>query len=78
MLSSAVFQGMRASTWNMYEASRLRPSVSGCPNTLIVPDEGFMSPAATFRSVDFPHPVGPTTERNSPSRTVMSTSRTAV
>ena len=44
MLSSAVFQGIRASTWNMYEASRLRPSVSGCPKTLIVPEEGFIEP----------------------------------
>jgi hypothetical protein len=34
------------------------------------PAEGGMRPARSFRSVDFPHPEGPTTATNSPSLTV--------
>src|SRR5436190_12964198 len=51
---------------------------SGSPKTRIVPDEGLSRPAATLRSVDLPHPVGPTTDTNSPSPTARSTSFTAV
>src|SRR6185437_12976884 len=51
---------------------------SGSPSTRSVPEEGRSSPAATLSSVDFPQPVGPTTETNSPSPIASVTSRTAV
>jgi hypothetical protein len=56
---------------------RLSP-LSFSPNTLVRPAEGCSSPAATLRSVDLPHPVGPTTETNSPGATRNVASRTAV
>src|SRR5690348_8454655 len=51
---------------------------SGVPKICVVPDEGLSSPAATLSSVDLPHPVGPTTETNSPSAMESVTSFTAV
>ena len=43
-----------------------------------VPAEGRSSPAAALRSVDFPHPVGPTMATNSPGATARSIASTAV
>src|SRR5512132_2584520 len=51
---------------------------SGSPATRTAPDDGLSRPAATLSSVDFPHPVGPTTDTNSPSATESVTSFTAV
>jgi hypothetical protein len=48
------------------------------PKTLTVPDDGSNSPAPTFSSVDLPHPVGPTTETNSPALMRSVVSATAV
>ena len=43
-----------------------------------VNETGVATPAATFSNVDFPQPVGPTTDTNSPGATVRDTSLTAV
>ena len=51
---------------------------SGSPKMRTCPDEGLNSPATTLSSVDFPQPVGPTTETNSPAPTASVTSLTAV
>src|SRR6267143_5193804 len=51
---------------------------SRVPKTVTAPDEGWSKPAATLSSVVLPHPVGPTTETNSPSATRRVVSRTAV
>src|SRR5258708_3275681 len=51
---------------------------SGVPKTVTAPAEGWSKPAATLSSVVLPHPVGPTTETNSPSPTRSVVSRTAV
>src|SRR2546421_201509 len=51
---------------------------SGSPKTRTSPAVGRSNPAATLRSVDLPHPVGPTTETNSPSAIASETSFTAV
>src|SRR5882762_8488787 len=51
---------------------------SRVPKTVTAPDEGWSNPAATLSSVVLPHPVGPTTETNSPSATRRVVSRTAV
>ncbi|MNZ66925.1 hypothetical protein D3C78_851580 [compost metagenome] len=42
-----------------------------------LPCAGFNRPAMALRMVDFPHPVGPTMERNSPSPTLRFTFCTA-
>src|SRR2546422_9071428 len=51
---------------------------SRVPKTVTAPAEGWSNPAATLSSVVLPHPVGPTTETNSPSATRSVVSRTAV
>src|SRR5258705_52111 len=51
---------------------------SRVPKTVTAPAEGWSNPAATLSSVVLPHPVGPTTETNSPSPTSNVVSRTAV
>src|SRR6266850_1148680 len=51
---------------------------SRVPKTVTAPAEGWSKPAATLSSVVLPHPVGPTTETNSPSATRRVVSRTAV
>src|SRR5687768_2295962 len=51
---------------------------SGSPKMRVVPADGRSKPAATLSSVDFPQPVGPTIETNSPSSTASVTSFTAV
>src|SRR5258705_8837175 len=51
---------------------------SRIPKTVTAPAEGWSKPAATLSSVVLPHPVGPTTETNSPSPTSSVVSRTAV
>src|SRR5712692_10505290 len=51
---------------------------SRVPWTVTAPAEGWSNPAATLSSVVLPHPVGPTTETNSPSPTSSVVSRTAV
>src|SRR5712691_9517194 len=51
---------------------------SRVPWTVTAPAEGWSNPAATLSSVVLPHPVGPTTETNSPSPTSNVVSRTAV
>src|SRR5260221_4069735 len=51
---------------------------SRVPKTVTAPAEGWSKPAATLSSVVLPHPVGPTTETNSPSPTRSVVSRTAV
>ena len=44
----------------------------------MVPVVGWINPAARFSNVDFPQPLGPTTDTNDPGRTSKSISRTAV
>src|SRR5256885_2216794 len=51
---------------------------SRVPKIVTAPAEGWSKPAATLSSVVLPHPVGPTTETNSPSPTSKVVSRTAV
>src|SRR5258708_34451895 len=51
---------------------------SHVPKPVTAPAEGWSKPAATLSSVVLPHPVGPTTETNSPSPTSSVVSRTAV
>src|SRR6266571_6635827 len=51
---------------------------SRIPKTVTVPAVGWSNPAATLSSVVLPHPVGPTTETNSPSPMSSVASRTAV
>src|SRR6266849_1254020 len=51
---------------------------SRAPKTVTAPADGWSNPAATLSSVVLPHPVGPTTETNSPSPTSSVVSRTAV
>src|SRR6266496_4289019 len=51
---------------------------SRIPKTVTVPAVGWSKPAATLSSVVLPHPVGPTTETNSPPPTRSVVSRTAV
>ncbi len=74
---STVFQGSRASDWNM----KLTPLVIPCtrrPPTQTSPADGVSSPATSASVVDFPQPVGPTTAQNCPGSTTKFTSRTAV
>ena len=52
--------------------------LSGGMRKRVAPAEGCSSPAATLSSVDFPQPVGPTTETNSPGATRSVVSRMAV
>jgi hypothetical protein len=56
---------------------RLSP-LSGSPKTCTLPADGASSPAAMFSRVDFPQPVGPTTETNSPGATRRPAALTAV
>src|ERR1700733_9913854 len=55
-----------------------RGSVTGNPNTLTVPDEGFSRPEISRRIVDLPQPEGPMIETNSVRRTSRSISQSAV
>src|SRR4029453_13947027 len=77
MLPRTVFHGSSASCWNMYEARRLMP-VSSSPNTSTRPPVGGVRPAMMFKSVDFPPPLGPTTETTVPAATSSVTPSTAV
>lgn len=53
--------------------------VTGRPPARTVPCVGWAKPAMRFRIVDFPHPLGPTRETNSPLCTVrLKSSRTAI
>ena len=52
--------------WGPSDRMRTSPSVHG------------ISPASTLRRVDFPQPLGPTTQQNSPACTDRETSSSAV
>src|SRR3954469_6291708 len=52
--------------------------VTGSPWTWTVPALAASRPETSDSVVDLPHPVGPTTETNSPAATSRSTSRIAV
>src|SRR3954470_592521 len=67
-LSKDVSHGKLASSWNTTPTpSGTRPATAR-PSKVTVPEDGLASPAMTSRSVDFPQPEGPTTEKNSPWR----------
>src|SRR5215472_8283621 len=72
-----VFQGSRASAWNMKLVPLVIP-LTGCPPTRTVPSLGLSRPATMVSVVDLPQPVGPTTAQNCPGSTVRLTSRRAV
>jgi hypothetical protein len=61
-----VRHGNRTGDWNTTAASGLGPR-NGLPLSSTDPAEYGNSPASTLSSVDFPHPLWPTTETNSPS-----------
>ncbi|MNN95068.1 hypothetical protein D3C81_2138130 [compost metagenome] len=50
----------------------------GWPKTFTWPDDGASKPAPTLSKVDFPQPVGPTTDTNSPGAMARVVSLTAV
>ena len=59
-------QGKRAGSWNM--TMRSRPgSQMRLPSARIWPESGCSRPAMILRRVDFPQPLGPTRQTNSPS-----------
>ena len=74
---STVFQGSRASDWNMKLVPGVIP-VTGWPPTRTLPALGRSSPATRVSVVDLPQPVGPTTAQNCPGLTGRLTSRRAV
>ena len=75
--SSAVSQlNSDASPWNTTARSTPGP-VTGAPLTRICPDEGSMKPAIMRRMVDFPQPLGPRRQKNSPAETERLTPSTA-
>src|ERR1700733_4813119 len=55
-----------------------RGSVTGNPNTLTFPEEGFSRPEISRKIVDLPQPEGPIIETNSVRRTSRSTSESAL
>ena len=63
-LSSVVRHGSNSGFWNM---KPVRRSASGCA---ISPPAGSTRPAIALSNVDLPHPLGPSSETNSPRRTV--------
>ena len=75
--ASTVFQGSRASVWNMKLVPFAIPSTSR-PPTRTLPALGWSRPATRVSVVDLPQPVGPTTAQNCPGSTVRFTSRRAV
>lgn len=56
-----------ASSWNTTPTPSGTPSTAR-PSNSTVPLVGAASPARTSSRVDFPHPEGPITEKNSPRR----------
>ena len=61
-------QGKSADSWNMTIRSRPGPT-TGLPSARTLPRSGRSSPATMLSSVDFPQPLGPTRQTNSPSLT---------
>jgi hypothetical protein len=61
----------------MYEARRLIP-LNRSPKTQTDPELGSIRPAAMFRIVVLPQPLGPTSETNRPDATSIEMSSTAV
>ena len=76
-LASTVFQGSRASVWNMKLTPFPMPS-TGRPPTRTLPALATSRPATRVSVVDLPQPDGPTTAQNCPGSTVRFTSRRAV
>src|ERR1700737_836508 len=53
--------------------------VTGCPSTSTSPEVASRNPATMLRSVDFPQPLGPTRQTNSPCATsALTFSRTSI
>ena len=67
-----VRQGNSVACWNIMPISRRGP-VTGRPSSMTLPDEGGVSPAMIFRSVDLPQPDGPMMELKVPRSRVRST-----
>ena len=68
MLRRTVSHGKRFGSWNTSPRSRLGPVISSSP-TRSSPALGRSSPAISRSSVDFPQPLGPTSETISPAAT---------
>jgi len=66
--STTFSQGKSAKDWNTI-AARVFTPFSGRPPMSTLPAVGRRTPAAMRSSVLLPQPEGPTSERNSPSRT---------
>src|SRR5438445_3273868 len=65
-LARTVSQGSADGSWKTIAVSALR---SRLRRISVVPPSGVSRPARMRRSVDFPHPLGPTSTHSSPSRT---------
>src|SRR5256712_14055921 len=64
MFCTTVYQGNNAYSWN--STARYHPgAVSASPATLSSPRVGCSNPARRLSKVVFPHPLGPTIEKNS-------------
>src|SRR5881397_4070621 len=75
MFSCTVIHGKTESSWNTIAVCGLAPSVRAMVN---LPEVWRSSPAMIRTSVVLPHPDGPNSTKNSPSRTVRSTDERAV
>ena len=62
--------------WNTIPIEAVGPR-TGCPFTRMTPAEGGINPDTSFRSVLFPHPLGPTRAMNSPSAATIDTRSSA-
>jgi hypothetical protein len=64
---SAVCHGSSVGRWNI-SATSWRGAVTSRPLTAIEPSVSGIRPAISRSNVDLPHPLGPTSEMNSPGR----------
>src|SRR5688500_13202012 len=74
---STVRQGRSTGDWNM-KPTRRDGSITTSPAIDTVPVLGSRRPATMLRKVDFPHPLRPTKETNSPRAIEMSTPSSAL
>src|SRR5262245_4604724 len=66
ILSPTLSQGKQASSWKTTPTPSGTFSLIARPSNSISPSVGAVRPAMSSSSVDFPHPDGPTTAKNSP------------
>ena len=76
--SATRFHGKRVASWNITEILSGAGLRTGKPSTSTSPAVLGIRPASICRSVDFPHPLGPTRETKLPSRTANEMSCSAV